>query len=133
MSRKPKVPTDGAPALTSNPFAALGGALGDLPPGLPPSPPPDEAPTPTDASPPVLRGKIVVRREKKGRGGKAVTVVEGLRLPSEALADMAQQLRRSLGCGAHVDGETLVLTGAQTDRVHDWLSAQGATRIVIGN
>jgi translation initiation factor 1 len=133
MSRKPRVPTDGAPALSSNPFAALGGALGDLPPGAPPSTPPDEVAEPADAPAPALRGKIVVRREKKGRGGKAVTVIDGLRLPPEALADMAQQLRRSLGCGAHVEGETLVLTGAQTDRVHDWLSAKGATRIVIGN
>jgi translation initiation factor 1 len=133
MSRKPKIPTDGAPALSSNPFAALGGALGDLPPGAPVSTPPDEAPEPTDVSAPALRAKIVVRREKKGRGGKAVTVIDGLRSSPEVLADLAQQLRRSLGCGAHVEGETIVLTGAQTDRVHDWLSAQGATRIVIGN
>lgn len=135
MSRTPKIPTDGAPPLSSNPFAALGGVLGDLPPGAPPSPAAAEpsAPLPADASAPALHGKLVVRREKKGRGGKAVTVIEGLRLSPAALEDLARQLRRSLGCGAHVEAETIVLTGAQTDRVRDWLAAHGATRIVIGN
>lgn len=133
MSRKPKVPTDGAPPLSSNPFAALGGALGELPPG----PPLAEAPPPTspsvEASPPGLQGKLVVRREKKGRGGKTATVIEGLRSPPETLQDMAQQLRRGLGCGAHVEDTTIVLTGAQTERVRDWLVSQGATRVVVGN
>jgi translation initiation factor 1 (eIF-1/SUI1) len=46
---------------------------------------------------------------------------------------MAQELRRSLGCGAHVEGATIVVSGAQADRIRDFLSARGATRIVIGN
>lgn len=135
MSRTPKIPTEGAPPLSSNPFAALGGVLGELPPGAPPSPAPAEppAPVPVEGSAPALRGKLVVRREKKGRGGKAVTVIEGLQLPPAALEDLARQLRRSLGCGAHVEAETIVLAGAQTERVRDWLAAHGATRIVVGN
>lgn len=133
MSRKPKIPTDGAPPLTDNPFAALQGALGELPAGAPPAADPGRPAAPADPSPPQLRGTIVIRREKKGRGGKTVTVVEGLGLPPEALATMAQQLRRHLGSGAHVEGEAIVVTGAQTTRVRDWLSARGAGRIVIGN
>lgn len=133
MSKKPRIPTDGAPPLSSNPFAALGGALGELPAGAPPSAAPSEVPAPASAPSSTLRGKIVVRREKKGRGGKAVTVIEGLRRPAEALEDMARQLRRTLGCGAHVEGETIVLTGAQSERVRDWLTAQGASHVVIGN
>lgn len=132
-SRNPRIRTDGAPPLSANPFAALEGALGELPPGEVASAPPESTPTPTEAPPSRLRGKIIVRREKKGRGGKTATVLEGLRLPDDALQDMAQQLRRSLGCGAHVEGTNIVLSGAQTDRIRDWLSAQGATRIVIGN
>jgi translation initiation factor 1 len=133
MSRKPRIPTDGAPPLSTNPFAALQGALGELPPGdaaaiAEPAP----EPAPTDA-PSLARGKLVLRRETKGRGGKTATVIEGLRLPEAALQDMAQRLRRHLGCGAHVEGTTIVLSGAQTDRVRDWLAAQGATRIVIGS
>jgi translation initiation factor 1 len=129
-SRKSKIRTDGGPPLSTNPFAALEGALGDLPPGQAAAPP---EPSPADASPPRLRGKIVLRREKKGRGGKTATVLEGLQLPDDALELMAQELRRSLGCGAHVEGATIVVSGAQADRIRDFLSARGATRIVIGN
>lgn len=130
MSRKPRIATDGAPPLSANPFAALQDVLGELPPGEAVA----AAPAPEPASVTSLaHGKLVLRREKKGRGGKTATVIEGLSLPEPALQDMAQQLRRHLGCGAHVEGSTIVLSGAQTDRVRDWLSAQGATRIVIGN
>ncbi len=133
MSRKRRVSTDGSPPLSNNPFAALQSTLGDLPSAGPVDEPMEPQPDPADAPPPALRGKIVVRREKKGRGGKTATVVEGLELPAEALAKMAQQLRRSFGCGAHVEGAKLVVTGAQTDRVREWVCGQGATRVVIGN
>jgi translation initiation factor 1 len=132
MSRKPRISTDGAPPLSANPFAALQDALGELPPGQTATAAPEPDPAPSD-SPSLLHGKLVLRREKKGRGGKTATVIEGLQLPEPALQDMAQRLRRHLGCGAHVEGATIVLSGAQTDRVRDWLAAQGATRIVIGN
>lgn len=132
MSRKPRIPTDGAPPLSTNPFAALQGALGELPPGdaVTAAPKPEVAPI---DSPSLVHGRLVLRREKKGRGGKTATVIEGLTLPEPGLQDMAQRLRRQLGCGAQVQGATIVVGGAQTDRVREWLTAQGATRIVIGN
>jgi translation initiation factor 1 len=132
MSRKPKIPTDGAPPLSSNPFAALAGALGDLPPA-PAAEQPEAPRAPADAGSLRLRGKIVVRREKKRRGGKTATVLEGLQLSDDALEILAQELRRSLGCGAYVEGATVVVSGAQIDRIRDFLSARGAKRIVIGN
>jgi len=175
MSRKPKsaprVVTDDDAPLSSNPFAALrgalGGALGELldaggteavasepTPTLKPKskPEPKSKPAPKTASAkvapkpkpklrskapesgaPGLRGKIVVRREKKGRGGKTATIVEGLEASPETLADMAQRLRRSLGCGAKAEEHILVITGAQTERVRQWLLAEGATRVIVGN
>jgi translation initiation factor 1 len=132
MSRKPRIRTDGAPPLSANPFAALQGALGELPPGEAVTTEPQPEPAPSDV-PSWMHGKLVLRREKKGRGGKTATVIEGLGLPEAALQDMAQQLRRHLGCGAHVEGTAIMVSGAQTGRVRDWLAAQGATRIVIGN
>jgi len=77
--------------------------------------------------------KIVLRREKKGRGGKTVTIVSGLRLPAPGLEAMARALRQGLGCGARVEAEAIVLQGDMTERALRWLRAFGATRIIVAN
>ncbi len=78
-------------------------------------------------------GKIVVRRERKGHGGKTATVVAGLGLPARDLDRAARTLRRALGCGATADGDQLVVQGDQAMRVRAWLAARGARRIVLGS
>jgi translation initiation factor 1 len=77
--------------------------------------------------------KIVVRRERKGRGGKTATIVAGLQLREKQLDQLAKDLRRALGCGASVDGDTIVVQGDLTTRTAQWLQDHGAKRVVIGN
>jgi translation initiation factor 1 len=88
------------------------------------------APNATTAPALDLSAKLVVRREKKGRGGRTVTVLFGVQgdLPA-----FAKTLRKALGCGASVDGETIVLQGDLTSRTRDHLTGLGAKRVVIGN
>ena len=76
-------------------------------------------------------GKLVLRRERKGRGGKTVTVVDGL--PSADLVGFARDLKKALGCGATVEDGSVVLLGDLAERARDWLAARGAKRIVLGN
>jgi translation initiation factor 1 len=93
--------------------------------------------TPSEPAPapaaPDLAGKIVLRRERKGRGGKTVTIVSGVTLPPPALDTLARDLRKALGTGAAVEGRDIVVHGDQTERLHAWLLAHGATKVVIGN
>jgi translation initiation factor 1 len=80
-----------------------------------------------------LRGyaRVVLRREKQGRGGKTVTVVEGL---TAALAEAAlKPLKGSLGCGAVLEGENVVLQGDQTARAAQFFEARGVKKVVRGN
>lgn len=112
----------------NNPFAALKGMAGDLP--------KQEKPAPTEApeapeGPAALSGKIVLQREKKGRGGKTVTRVSGL--PPSRLEELCKTMKKGLGCGAKVEGEDLVLLGQLTERAAEWLKDAGATQVVIGN
>ena len=66
-----------------------------------------------------------LRLEKKGRGGKAVTVVYGLPQNEAFLKDLSQTLKRTCGTGgAVVDGE-VELQGDLRDRIRDWLKQQG--------
>jgi len=74
--------------------------------------------------------KVVVRRERKGRGGRTVTVVTGVRGDR---AGFAKAMRKALGCGASVEGDTLVLQGDLTARARDYLASRGAKKVVVGN
>src|SRR5262245_33144335 len=78
-------------------------------------------------------GKLVVRRERKGHGGKTATIIAGVGLPARDLERLARALRHALGCGASVEGDRLVVQGDQAPRVQAWLAAQGARRSVPGN
>lgn len=77
--------------------------------------------------------RIVLRRERKGRKGKTVTLVEGLSLSGQGLETVARRMRRDLGCGSHVEGEIVVLQGDQVERAFIWLEREGVSHIVKGN
>lgn len=78
-------------------------------------------------------GKIVVRRERKGRGGKTATIISGVSLPPAALDTLCRTMRKALGCGGGLEDSIVVLHGDLVDRARAWLASHGATRIVIGN
>ncbi len=133
MAKKPRVVTAGGKDLRSNPFASLGGQLGDLPAGDATAvvvPEPDSG---SDAAADMFAGKLVVRREKKGRGGKVATIVDGLRGTASELDELARELRRALGAGAHVEDGRVVVSGVHTQKLHDVLRERGARTVVIGN
>ena len=71
-------------------------------------------------------GKMVLRRERKGRGGKTVTLVSGLTLPAPRLELLAKALRKGLGCGAVVEQGSIVLQGDMVERAREWLGRHGA-------
>ena len=73
--------------------------------------------------------KVVVRISRKGRGGKTVTEVQGVLRDHKKLA---KKLKKSLGTGARVEDDQLVVQGDQRDRVVAWLEREGAKRIVRG-
>jgi translation initiation factor 1 len=68
-----------------------------------------------------------VARETKGRGGKAVTVVNGLQLDAFALAKLGQQLKTACGSGGTVKDGAIELQGDHRGRVVELLKAQGYT------
>ena len=72
-------------------------------------------------------------RERKGRGGKTVTVVRGVLLQGAMLEDFASEMRRALGTGGSVEDALIVVAGDQVQRAAAWLRARGASRIVIAN
>ncbi len=125
MSRRP-LPQDQPDGLTHNPFAALRGE------GSSPlvEPSEDTVVEPTPKSDGGGR-RLVIRREKRGRGGKTVTRIAGL-APTE-LQPLAVRLKRALGCGATIDGPDILLQGSQLDRAATWLESHLGTTVTRGN
>jgi translation initiation factor 1 len=70
-------------------------------------------------------GAVLVSRETKGRGGKAVTLVRGLALDEAALAKLAQQLKAACGSGGTVKDGVVEVQGEHRDRIVELLRAQG--------
>ena len=72
-------------------------------------------------------GVVRVSRETKGRGGKAVTLVKGVALGSQALAELGKRLKAACGSGGTVKDRVIEIQGDHVDKVVAALEAQGHT------
>jgi translation initiation factor 1 len=69
--------------------------------------------------------RTIVRLDRKGRGGKSVTVIEGLQLSGEDCEKLLQKLKAKLGTGGTVKNGTLEIQGDHCDAVMAALSGIG--------
>ena len=79
---------------------------------------------PATAAAPAKSG-MVVRLDRKGRGGKSVTVIEGLRLSFEDSEKLLKQIKAKLGTGGTVKDGALEIQGDHCDAVLAELSGKG--------
>ncbi len=105
-----------------DPFAELEKLRGTLPAGPAPKPPPEKKPP----------ARAVVRMERKGRGGKEVTVIDKLELKPAELETWCRDLKQALGCGGAVDGDLIVLQGDLRSRVPAVLTQKGVGKVTVG-
>jgi translation initiation factor 1 len=120
---KKRVDVSGAGAsLQHNPFAALA-RVGANTTADSTTTTLQEKKTQPGAAPIAANGKVVVRMERKGHGGKTVTVVSGI--ASGGRDALTTKLKKGLGCGARLDGEDIVVQGDLVDRVMDVLTEVG--------
>ena len=76
-----------------------------------------------------LPSRIVakLRMEKKGRGGKMVTVIDGLPRNDAFLKELAAELKRACGTGGTVNDGSVELHGDLRDRLREVLAQKGFT------
>ncbi len=58
-----------------------------------------------------------IQRDRKGRGGKTVTVVSDLQLTPEDLAELGKQLKKLCGSGGTVKDGNIEVQGDHRDRI----------------
>ena len=122
-----RLPTQGGRSLGYNPFAALDSV------GLKQAPARVSDITPGAPAKERNRGRVDITREKGGRGGKTVTVVDGftgIGLPEkEALAG---KMRTACGCGGTVKLGRIEIQGDQREKVAAILAEAGFRPVFAG-
>jgi translation initiation factor 1 len=66
-----------------------------------------------------------LRMEKKGRGGKTVTVIDGLPRNAGFLKELSQELKRACGTGGTVVEGGIELHGDLRERIREVLAQKG--------
>ena len=94
---------------------------------------PDFAYTTEDSAPEVdtldaARQNLRVRIERKGRGGKTVTIVSGFVGSDDDLEALAKKLKSKLGTGGSAKDGMIIIQGEVRDRLVDVLIKEGYTR-----
>ena len=127
MSDSKRIPTDGGPSLTHNPFAALSSE------GLPPAPENLPAPVSVRKQPNKNRGRVDVLRVTAGRGGKTVTIAKnfvGIGLPEKEA--LAKAMQRACGTGGTVKDGQIEIQGDKREEIARILTEAGFRPVFAG-
>ena len=123
-----RISTDGGPALTQTPFAALSSD------SLPPAPGISQAVSAPPTKPAKKhRGRVDILRVKAGRGGKTVTVVKnfvGIGLPEKE--QLAKVMQRACGTGGTVKNGQIEIQGDKREEAARILTAANFQPVFAG-
>ena len=72
--------------------------------------------------------KLRVSMEKKGRGGKTVTLVRGFIGTEDDLKELSKLLKTKCGVGGSAKDEEIIIQGDFKQRIIDLLKAEGYTQ-----
>lgn len=125
---KKRLSTDGGQGLGANPFGELN--LGDLPSG-----PNAGARSPEKTSKPENknRGRLDVKREKSGRGGKTVSVVSGWKgIAAEEKSALAKSIQKRCGVGGAVKNGNIEIQGDKREEIKSVLENAGFRVVFAG-
>ncbi len=79
----------------------------------------------TTSEPPKQKGALHVLIEKKGRGGKTATIVEGFEISDDEVDEIARTLRKKLGTGGSARGGEILIQGDRKADTMNMLRALG--------
>lgn len=92
-----------------------------------------EKPKAAPKSQPANAQTISIRREKKGRGGKQVTVLFDFQLTEKDLTKLGKQLKKACGSGGTVkEGGVIEIQGDHRERLAELLQKQGFKTKFVG-
>ena len=79
----------------------------------------------TQATGPLSQQKVYVRLDRKGRGGKSVTLIEGIQTPGKDREALLKQLKARLGTGGALKNDVIEIQGDHCDVIISMLQGMG--------
>lgn len=73
--------------------------------------------------------RIRVHLEKKGRGGKTVSIIKGIEGPEADIENLLRSIKNYCGTGGSYKDEQLIIQGDQRDKIVDFLKKEGYTNV----
>ncbi|HEY1792636.1 MAG TPA: translation initiation factor [Opitutaceae bacterium] len=118
------MPTDGNGGLGQNPFGGLSSS------GLPAGPGPAAR---AETEPERSRGRVDIRRETGGRGGKTVTVVDGFTgIGLHEKEQLMRKMKSACGSGGTVKDGRIEIQGDKREAVARILAEAGFRPVFAG-
>ncbi len=77
----------------------------------------------------IKKSVIRIHLEKKGRGGKSVSIIKGLDMTNALMKDLEKQLKSHCGVGGSQKNGEIILQGDHRDKVIAFLKTKGASDI----
>ena len=74
---------------------------------------------------PLSQQKVYVRLDRKGRGGKSVTLIEGIQMPGKDREALLKQLKARLGTGGALKNDVIEIQGDHCDVIIAMLQGMG--------
>ena len=133
MKKADRIPVNGAGDFGVNAFASLN--LNGLPQANPQLPAHTGKATQAPATNQRKRGRVDIRREKSGRGGKWVTVVQGegfQHTSPQELQTLMKKWKTRCGSGGTLKGKILELQGDQRAFIAGELEQLGYQVVFVG-
>ncbi|WP_118972373.1 translation initiation factor [Taibaiella koreensis] len=87
----------------------------------------EEPPEQQDTAEPKAQ-KLRVRIEKKHRGGKTVTIIDGFDGTEDDLSELGKRLKTKCGTGGSAKDGEILIQGDYKDKVITWLKEWGYTQ-----
>ncbi|TVR82639.1 MAG: translation initiation factor [Saprospirales bacterium] len=72
---------------------------------------------------------IRVKYEKKGRGGKTVSIISGIKSHPDGLAELATLIKNKCGTGGSAKDGDIIIQGDHRDKIMDILKSKGYSNV----